>query len=38
VIGFGRITIVVTVEVPDADPVTKTANGFLLLFLGVGVT
>lgn len=33
VFGFGRITIVVTVEVPDADPVTKTANGLLLLFL-----
>lgn len=37
VFGFGRITITVTVEVPDGEPVTKTATGFLLLFLVVGI-
>ncbi len=37
VFGFGRITITVTVEVPNADPVTKTATGLLLLFLILGV-
>jgi PKD repeat protein len=38
VVGFGKITITVTVEIPDAEPVTKTASGFLFLFLVLGVT
>ena len=37
VFGFGRIMVTVTIEVPNADPVTKTATGFLLLFLILGV-
>lgn len=37
VIGFGRISITVTVAVADSAPVTKTASGFLLLFMVVGV-
>jgi PKD repeat protein len=38
VVGFGKITITVTVEIPDAEPVTKTASGFLFLFLVLRVT
>ena len=37
VFGFGRITITVTVKGPIGEPVTKTASGFLLLFVVVGV-
>ena len=37
VIGFGRIGITVTVTVPDGEPITKTANGFLLFFVVIGV-
>ena len=37
VFGFGRIIITVTVEVPDEMPVTKTASGFLFLFVVIGV-
>jgi PKD repeat protein len=36
--GFGKILIIVTVEVPGADPVTKTATGFLFFFVVLGVT
>jgi PKD repeat protein len=37
IIGFGRITITVTAMLPDGEPVTKTASGFLLLFVILGV-
>ncbi len=37
IIGFGRISITVTAAVGDGAPVTKTASGFLLLFMVVGV-
>jgi PKD repeat protein len=37
ILGFGRITITVTATVPDGEPVMKTASGFLLLFLVIGV-
>jgi PKD repeat protein len=37
VFGFGRVIITVTVEVPDEMPVTKTASGFLFLFVVIGV-
>ncbi|HIH28665.1 MAG TPA: hypothetical protein HA260_02565, partial [Thermoplasmata archaeon] len=37
IIGFGRITITVTAVLPDGEPVTKTASGFLLLFVILGV-
>jgi PKD repeat protein len=35
--GFGKITITVTIEVPDSEPVTKTVSGFLLFFLVLGI-
>jgi PKD repeat protein len=38
VFGFGKILIIVTVEVPGADPVTKTAAGFLFFFVVLGIT
>ncbi len=37
VVGFGRVSITVTVEVPDEIPVTKTATGLLLFFVVIGV-
>jgi PKD repeat protein len=37
VFGFGRIIITITVEVPDAEPITKTASGFLLFFVVLGI-
>ena len=37
VFGFGRIIIRVTIEVPGYTPVTKTATGFLLLFVVIGI-
>jgi PKD repeat protein len=37
VVGFGRINITITVEVLGSEPVSKTASGFLLLFIVVGI-
>jgi PKD repeat protein len=38
VFGFGKITITVSIEVPDSEPVTKTATGTLFFFMILGVT
>jgi PKD repeat protein len=32
IIGIGKVNITITVEAPDIQPVTKTANGFVFLF------
>lgn len=37
VLGFGRILITITVEVPDGEPVTKTVPALLLFFFVVGI-
>jgi hypothetical protein len=37
ILGFGRVIITVTATLPDGEPVTKTATGFLLLFIILGV-
>jgi hypothetical protein len=37
ILGFGRIIITVTATIPGGEPVTKTASGFLLLFVVIGV-
>ena len=37
ILGFGRVIITVTATIPDGEPVTKTATGFLLLFIILGV-
>ncbi|PNX48718.1 MAG: hypothetical protein BV459_01785, partial [Thermoplasmata archaeon M11B2D] len=37
VIGLGKVTITVTVEVSGEEPMTKSASGFLLFFFVLGV-
>jgi PKD repeat protein len=37
VFGFGKINITVLIEVPDGEPVTKTATGFLFFFIILGI-
>jgi hypothetical protein len=37
VFGFGKVLITVTIQVPDSEPVTKTATGFLFLFVVLGI-
>jgi PKD repeat protein len=37
VLGFGKILITITVEVPDGEPVTKTIPALLLFFVVVGI-
>jgi PKD repeat protein len=37
VLGFGRITITVTIQAPGGEPITKTAAGFLLFFFPINI-
>jgi hypothetical protein len=36
-LGFGRLEITVTVDVPGSEPVTQTAKGFKFFFFVIGV-
>lgn len=37
VVGFGLVNITIMIEVPGSEPITKTAIGFLFLFIVLGV-
>ncbi|MBE3137226.1 MAG: VCBS repeat-containing protein [Thermoplasmata archaeon] len=37
VFGFGKITITITIEGPDGEPITKTVTATLLLFFIIGI-